>query len=251
MKNNKFLLILLQLFALVLFAFCLYVFIKGDRNIINPKQAQASQSVTKKVSKSTSKAASDLPKLSTKDWQLVLVNRDHPKDEMNPELADINGIYVDARIADAATNFLAAAQAIDPQEHLISGYRSVEYQAQLYQGYVDQEMANDPSLTQEAAEKVVQTYSQPAGSSEHQTGLAIDMSTVDQLNQSDPAVVKQIVDMAPDYGFVLRFKEDKKASTGVGYEDWHYRYVGKKAATYMTKHNLSLEEFIKALKENE
>ncbi|VTS43304.1 D-alanyl-D-alanine carboxypeptidase [Streptococcus porcinus] len=251
MKNNKLLLFLMQVLALLLFVLCLYIFIKGDATLLNPKKVQESQSVTEKKTTVTSKANSDLPKVSAKDWELVLVNRDHIKEEMNPELSEINGIYVDKRIADATADFLAAAQAVSPQEHLISGYRSVEYQAQLYQTYLAQEMAKDPNLTQEAAEKLVQTYSQPAGSSEHQTGLAIDMSTVDQLNQSDPAVVKQIIALAPKYGFVLRFKDDKKESTGVGYEDWHYRYVGKESAAYMTKHNLSLEEYIKVLKEKQ
>lgn len=137
----------------------------------------------------------------------------------------------------------------NPQEHLISGYRSVAYQAELYQSYVSQEMANDPSLTQEAAEAIVQTYSQPAGSSEHQTGLAIDMSTVDALNQSDVETVKQVTALAPKYGFILRFPDGKQESTGVGYEDWHFRYVGKKSAAYISKHQISLEEYIKLLKE--
>lgn len=110
-------------------------------------------------------------------------------------------------------------------------------------------MAKDPSLTQEAAEALVQTYSQPAGASEHQTGLAIDMSTVDSLNASDPQVAKAVQKIAPEYGFVLRFPDGKKQSTGVGYEDWHYRYVGKASARYMTQHNLTLEEYITALKE--
>lgn len=191
----------------------------------------------------------DLPNVSIDDWDLVLVNRDHPKEEMNPELVDINGISVDKRIADATAEFLAAAQAVNAQEHLISGYRSVAYQAELYQSYVSQEMANDPSLTQEAAEAIVQTYSQPAGSSEHQTGLAIDMSTVDALNQSDVETVKQVTALAPKYGFILRFPDGKQESTGVGYEDWHFRYVGKKSAAYISKHQISLEEYIKLLKE--
>lgn len=110
-------------------------------------------------------------------------------------------------------------------------------------------MANDPTLTQEAAEALVQTYSQPPGASEHHTGLAIDMSTVDTLNASDPSVAKAVQKIAPDYGFVLRFPEGKKTSTGVDYEDWHYRYVGKASARYMAQHNLTLEEYIAALKE--
>ncbi|MBM7643273.1 M15 family metallopeptidase [Streptococcus loxodontisalivarius] len=210
----------------------------------------SSSSQTNQSSTSSSTSAADLPKVSSSDWDLVLVNRDHITAEMNPEVTEVSGIYVDSRIASNVEEFLAAAQAIDSSEHLISGYRSVAYQAELFQSYVDQEMAADPSLTTEEAETKVKTYSQPAGASEHQTGLAIDMSTVDSLNESDPSIVAQLKEIAPQYGFVLRFPEGKTDSTGVGYEDWHFRYVGKESAEYMTKHNLTLEEYIAELKEN-
>lgn len=245
MKNNKLLSFLFQLLVILLFIFCLFYYIKAEKEPAKTTQKETLQKRT--VAKQDSQK--DLPNVSIDDWDLVLVNRDHPKEEMNPELVDINGISVDKRIADATAEFLAAAQAVNAQEHLISGYRSVAYQAELYQSYVSQEMANDPSLTQEAAEAIVQTYSQPAGSSEHQTGLAIDMSTVDALNQSDVETVKQVTALAPKYGFILRFPDGKQESTGVGYEDWHFRYVGKKSATYISKHQISLEEYIKLLKE--
>lgn len=245
MKNNKLLSFLFQLLVILLFIFCLFYYIKAEKEPAKTTQKETLQKRT--VAKQDSQK--DLPNVSIDDWDLVLVSRDHPKEEMNPELVDINGISVDKRIADATAEFLAAAQAVNAQEHLISGYRSVAYQAELYQSYVSQEMANDPSLTQEAAEAIVQTYSQPAGSSEHQTGLAIDMSTVDALNQSDVETVKQVTALAPKYGFILRFPDGKQESTGVGYEDWHFRYVGKKSAAYISKHQISLEEYIKLLKE--
>ncbi|MCK1240764.1 D-alanyl-D-alanine carboxypeptidase family protein [Streptococcus uberis] len=245
MKNNKLLSFLFQLLVILLFIFCLFYYIKAEKEPAKTTQKETLQKRT--VAKQDSQK--DLPNVSIDDWDLVLVNRDHPKEEMNPELVDINGISVDKRIADATAEFLAAAQAVNAQEHLISGYRSVAYQAELYQSYVSQEMANDPSLTQEAAEAIVQTYSQPAGSSEYQTGLAINMSTVDALNQSDVETVKQVTALAPKYGFILRFPDGKQESTGVGYEDWHFRYVGKKSAAYISKHQISLEEYIKLLKE--
>lgn len=245
MKNNKLLSFLFQLLVILLFIFCLFYYIKTEKEPAKTTKKETLQ--TRTVAKQDSQK--DLPNVSIDDWDLVLVNRDHPKEEMNPELVDINGISVDKRIADATAEFLAAAQAANAQEHLISGYRSVAYQAELYQSYVSQEMANDPSLTQDAAEAIVQTYSQPAGSSEHQTGLAIDMSTVDALNQSDVETVKQVTALAPKYGFILRFPDGKQESTGVGYEDWHFRYVGKKSAAYISKHQISLEEYIKLLKE--
>ncbi|SUO72336.1 M15 family metallopeptidase [Streptococcus pyogenes] len=245
MKHNHFKL-LLQTLVVLLFVGGIYLFIKPEKQATKTPSSQ--QASSQKVVKN-SKESTGLPKVSPKDWELILVNRDHMTEELSPELVDINGISVDKRIEQATSDFLAAAQAIDPQEHLISGYRSVAYQAELYQSYIKKEMANDPTLTQEAAEALVQTYLQPPGASEHHTGLAIDMSTVDTLNASDPSVSKAVQKIAPDYGFVWRFPEGKKTSTGVDYEDWHYRYVGKASARYMAQHNLTLEEYIAALKE--
>ncbi|HEP3761478.1 TPA: D-alanyl-D-alanine carboxypeptidase family protein [Streptococcus pyogenes] len=245
MKHNHFKL-LLQTLVVLLFVGGIYLFIKPEKQATKTPSSQ--QASSQKVVKN-SKESTGLSKVSPKDWELILVNRDHMTEELSPELVDINGISVDKRIEQATSDFLAAAQAIDPQEHLISGYRSVAYQAELYQSYIKKEMANDPTLTQEAAEALVQTYLQPPGASEHHTGLAIDMSTVDTLNASDPSVSKAVQKIAPDYGFVLRFPEGKKTSTGVDYEDWHYRYVGKASARYMAQHNLTLEEYIAALKE--
>ena len=146
-------------------------------------------SVTKSSKQATdatqSKDTKGLPDVSPKDWELLLVNRDNKSKELNPEIADVDGVSVDARI--------------DPSYHLISGYRSVAYQTELYNSYVQQEMAADPSLTESQAEKKVQTYSQPPGASEHQTGLAIDMSTVDSLNEADPDTVAKVKELAPSF----------------------------------------------------
>ena len=206
-------------------------------------QQTSGTSVTKSdkqtASATQSKDTKGLPDVSPKDWELLLVNRDNKSKELNPKIADVDGISVDSRIAKNVKEFLAAAQEIDPSYHLISGYRSVAYQTELYNTYVQQEMATDPSLTKSQAEKKVQTYSQPPGASEHQTGL----------NEADPDTVAKVKELAPKYGFVLRFPEGKASSTGVDYEDWHFRYVGKKSAEYMTKHDLTLEEYLALLKE--
>ena len=246
-RNSSLLTIVLQIGIIFVFILGIYLFLhKGKQgaqeNTVGNKTQQAAE--TKK-----SKQTAGLPNVSANDWELVLVNRDHITAEMNPDVTDIDGVKVDSRIAENTMKFLAAAQEIDSSEHLISGYRSVAYQEELYNNYIAQEKANNPSLSQEEAQKQVQTYSQPPGSSEHQTGLAIDMSTVDSLNQSDANVVAKVAAIAPKYGFVLRFPEGKKDATGIDYEDWHYRYVGVKSAKYMTKHDLTLEEYLKKLEE--
>ncbi len=254
-KKRSLPVLFLELLIIVIFVVGIFIFVQGDKFSLAGNAQKTSTSVSYSTSSGTDSSASttstaDLPDVSSSDWELVLVNRDNITAEMNPDLTQIDNIYVDSRIADNVRNFLAAAQAIDSSEHLISGYRSVAYQEELFNSYVSQEMAADPSLTQEAAEELVKTYSQPAGASEHQTGLAIDMSTVNSLNESDANVVAQVAAIAPEYGFVLRFPEGKSDSTGVDYEDWHFRYVGVESAKYMTENNLTLEEYVALLKEN-
>ena len=198
----------------------------------------------KKVEKKEEKPKTDLPQVSSKDWNLVLVNRDNKLAELNPQLVDVEEIKVDRRIAEQTKQFLAAARAIAPEESLISGYRSVEEQTEIYNERVAQLEAT--GLSHEEAERQAQTQVQVPGASEHQTGLAIDMSAPNGLSEE---VVQQIIALAPQYGFVLRYPEGKNAITGVDYENWHFRYVGVENAQYMVKHQLVLEEYIQKLKE--
>lgn len=97
--------------------------------------------------------------------------------------------------------------------------------------------------------KTVKTYSQPAGSSEHQTGLAVDLSAFEELNVQDPEIAQKIQELAPEYGFILRFPRGQEDSTGVHYEDWHYRYVGPGIARFITDKGWTLEEFTARLGE--
>lgn len=198
----------------------------------------------KKVEKKEEKPKTDLPQVSSKDWNLVLVNWDNKLAELNPQLADVEEIKVDSRIAEQTKQFLAAARAVAPEESLISGYRSVEEQTELYNERVAQLEAT--GLSHEEAERQAQAQVQVPGASEHQTGLAIDMSAPNGLSEE---VVQQIIALAPQYGFVLRYPEGKNAITGVDYENWHFRYVGVENAQYMVKHQLVLEEYIQKLKE--
>ena len=198
----------------------------------------------KKVEKKEEKPKTDLPQVSTKDWNLVLINRDNKLAELNPQLVDVEEIKVDSRIAEQTKQFLAAARAIAPEESLISGYRSVEEQTEIYNERVAQLEAT--GLPHEEAERQAQTQVQVPGASEHQTGLAIDMSAP---NGQSEEVAQQIIALAPQYGFVLRYPEGKNAITGVDYENWHFRYVGVENAQYMVKHQLVLEEYIQKLKE--
>ena len=190
--------------------------------------------------------SSDLPKVSVDDWELTLINRSHLQEESHPRLTQIDDILVDNRIAENTRQFLAAARAIAPGETLISGYRSRAEQTELYEEALA--LAEEEGLSRQEAEQEVQKRIQLPGASEHQTGLAIDMSEPEGQNDE---VANKIAEIAPKYGFILRYPEGKSDITGVDFENWHYRYVGVESAQYMQKHHLVLEEYLALLKESD
>lgn len=103
-----------------------------------------------------------------------------------------------------------------------SGYRSYEYQTQLYTNYANRD-------GKEAADR----YSARPGHSEHQTGLAFDIGEKGQEDLwlteefGETPAGKWLVENAHNYGFILRFPEGKEDVTGFMYESWHFRYLGK------------------------
>ena len=124
--------------------------------------------------------SSDLPKVSVDDWELTLINRNHLQEESHPKLTQIDDIQVDSRIAENTRQFLAAARTIAPGETLISGYRRRAEQTELYEEALA--LAEEEGLSRQEAEQEVQKRIQLPGASEHQTGLAIDMSEPEGQN---------------------------------------------------------------------
>ncbi|GBG97217.1 M15 family metallopeptidase [Lactococcus termiticola] len=211
-------------------------------------------------SQDTAETSSDtLPSdVSKDDWDLVLINLKHSQntDFSFPDgLTTIdNGQQVDSRIASAAEQFLAAARQVNPAEHFVSGYRSYATQVTTFNYWVSTEKAK--GLSQAEAEKAAMAYSQPPGSSEHMTGLAFDMSSANSLGQADPSQVAELQKIAAPLGFILRFpyapgSNDPGSinpSTGIEYEDWHWRYVGPESAKYIYAHpGMTLEEYLDLL----
>ena len=116
----------------------------------------------------------------------------------------------------------------------ISTYRTYSYQKGLYDNYVK-------NYTQEDAD----TYSARPGFSEHQTGLAVDVDNTKEYfeNFEKTKEFNWMQENAYKYGFILRYPKDKEYITTYSYEAWHYRYVGVDIASYITKNNLTFEEY--------
>ena len=91
----------------------------------------------------------------------------------------------------------------------------------------------------------------PPGYSEHSTGLAFDIVSLDyqmlDSKQADTKECKWLTEHCAEYGFILRYPEDKEDITQIHYEPWHFRYVGEKAAKYIMENDLTLEEYLEEL----
>ncbi|MBQ8255017.1 MAG: M15 family metallopeptidase [Clostridia bacterium] len=124
-----------------------------------------------------------------------------------------------------------------------STYRSYSFQNTLYNNYIERDKKRYPNLSHDEIVALVDTYSARPGTSDHQTGLTIDF---DPLNESfeDLKAFAYMRDNAYKFGFILRYPKGKENITGYKYEPWHWRFVGRDAATYIYEHGITLEEYM-------
>ena len=176
---------------------------------------------------------------------LMLVNRDNLLDKtyVGENLVDTNSKYKDnILVCDKVYQQLMLIK-MDALKNgydidIMSGYRSYEYQDKIYNKLVKEKGLNY-ALRQIA----------PAGASEHQTGLAIDICVYRdnkcyiEHEISDFEEIKWLHRNAHKYGFILRYLDGKEDITGYNYEPWHFRYVGIDLLKYLFDYNLTLEEY--------
>lgn len=114
-----------------------------------------------------------------------------------------------------------------------SGYRSYSYQQTLYNNYVKRD-----------GFKAAETYSARASYSEHQTGLAMDITNKSSFISKDDKEYDWLIKNSYKYGFILRYPEGKENITGYMYEEWHYRYLGIDLAKEVYDSGLTYDEFL-------
>lgn len=181
------------------------------------------------------------------DWSLILVNKEHPIGrEYKFELGTIRGnIKSDVRIVSYVLDMIKAARNDGVILSICSPYRDYDRQVMLFNRKVRGYMRN--GLTEEEAyEKASETVAIP-GTSEHQIGLAFDFISNDytllDAGFAKTEAGKWLRKNAADYGFILRYPENKAAITEIEFEPWHYRYVGVRAAHEIMDNGLCLEEY--------
>lgn len=178
-----------------------------------------------------------LPDVDITSWEFLLANPDHDIGEYAPTLATLEGQQFDERIIEPMTDFVEAARAEGLSVYLSSGYRDYATQNYLYQRKIGQ-----------YGEEVAKTIVAPPGTSEHQTGLACDITDryyeFKDSSLENTELYQWMSQHCHEYGFIVRFPDGKGDITGIIYEPWHFRYVGVEAATYIMENDLCLEEFL-------
>jgi D-alanyl-D-alanine carboxypeptidase len=141
--------------------------------------------------------------------------------------------HLEGEAAAALTKMTAAARAAGVRVRVHSGYRNWATQDASYQ----RAKRNYPQSL---------SFYAPAGASEHQTGLAVDLwdGVTWYSPMANTATGKWLFRHAHEYGFVLRYPNGKTKITGYHYEPWHYRFIGKTDALKFTNNSLTLEEYL-------
>lgn len=182
------------------------------------------------------------------DERLVLVNANLPyAQEPTPLLdeADEAGTLLEAEAAMQYRCLAAAAQADGIQLTLVAGYQDADTRSAAFEAK-KQSLAKHRS--EEEAAALAASILPQAEANEHGTGYAVDLLSADYTVQdtgfAGTRAYEWLTAYAADYGFILRYPEDRQTITGVVYEPWHWRYVGVENAQAIRASGLSLEEFI-------
>ena len=192
------------------------------------------------------KPADDQPKVD--DELLTLVNPWNPlPDSWTPDLVTLSdGRKIDSRCYEAFEEMMDACKAAGYSPFLCSAYRTQETQQQLYDNKV-QRLINSGMSEEEAKVEAAKAVAIP-GTSEHQLGLAVDIVDANMQDltdeQENTATQKWLMANSWRYGFIHRYPNSKTDITGIIYEPWHYRYVGKDAAQDIFNRDITLEEYL-------
>lgn len=178
--------------------------------------------------------------------QFALPDDYEPKDLVYPDVRFTFKEKIEKRMmrkeaAEALKELFAGAEKDGIYLAGVSAYRSHKTQTALFNRYVEKD-----------GEEKAKTYSAVPGHSEHETGLAIDVSGSDgkcaaESCFGDTKEAAWLADHATEYGFIIRYPEGKEDITGYKYEPWHLRYVGKEIAADIAERGITLEEYYDAV----
>ncbi|HKK95269.1 MAG TPA: M15 family metallopeptidase [Anaerovoracaceae bacterium] len=225
--KNRFIALGMAFLSLVLLTGCL------EEEVANEKEVKPTQE-------------EETIKIERDDPYLILINKENAlpsnyvPDSLMPidgNLSSNQGISADARTLQAYLDMREAALEEDVHMVICSAYRSYGLQEVIYNRYLSSR-----------GEEWTKEHSAYPGTSEHQTGLAIDITSAEMgygldVSFEDTKEGIWLREHCAEYGFIIRYLEGKKDITGYTYEPWHIRYVGKEYSEYIMNEGLTLEEF--------
>lgn len=184
------------------------------------------------------------------DWRLVLINKQHPisKDyefKLGKMSFETKNIQLDDRIIEDLLLMMQAAKRDGLNLVIRSPYRTFDRQETNFNNKIKLYMKQGLSYME--AYKVSSQVITVPGCSEHEVGLALDITSETYLDLeegfADTKEGQWLADHSYEYGFILRYPSGKEYITSITYEPWHFRYVGREAANVIREENLCLEEF--------
>ncbi len=233
-KLKKWCVLLLTSIGILIFCFIIFLYMTNQNKSTVPANNQTTQQT-------------QLPK-PKKDELLTLVNyQNQIPDNWQVDLVQLNnGQSIDKRAYPDLQQMMDDARAQGLSPFICSSYRTQAKQQKLFNNEV-MSYQKQSSSQEEAEEKASFWVARP-GTSEHQMGLAVDIvATSHQLldeSQEKTAEQQWLIENCYKYGFILRYPNDKNQITKVGYEPWHYRYVGKEHAKTIMQEGICLEEYL-------
>lgn len=211
-----------------------YGFVNGKYILLLADTSSKAHSEYLKIQDIVSKNSNGITRLVNK--QNALKSNYKPNDLVKISVKSTKTIHLRKNVAKAVKNMFSDAKKKGIHLTAVSGFRSSSYQSNLYYN----------SLRKNGAAYTNKYFAKP-NHSEHQTGMAIDISAksvgydlIEHFKNTKEG--KWLAKNAHKYGFILRYKEGREKDTGFAFEPWHFRYVGEDVASYIYKNNLILED---------
>lgn len=191
-------------------------------------------------------------------WAMFLVNNQNPITREYAEGFERSLVYeswreyyMDSRMAEYIKQMIDDAQKDDIQLIVVSSYRSFEKQEENIRNSIQDRM-DRLGMTEEEARIDTMREVQSPGCSEHNAGIAADIMSdeytgMDDDGFKDTKAFAWLQENAAKYGFILRYPENGYESTGISYEPWHYRFVGRYYAQLLTDKGVTLEEYFEEM----
>lgn len=177
------------------------------------------------------------PEIDVSSWEYALYGAGNPVGDLFFETVRVAGVPVDARIAPDLRALLAAAREKGLSIYLSCGYTDPVAAEHVYRRTVEK-----------VGEFRARAMIDRPGENEHESGLAVDITDRYYEDKDESLENTELFTWlrmhSCDYGFILRYPKDKKEITGHVYQPWHFRYVGREAAVFITENGLTLEEFL-------